>query len=354
MSGVDFQASVDRGEFTLSAELEFETRTTTAVIGPNGAGKSTLLAALAGLEPVSTGSVSIEGTVVDDPASGIFVPSRDRRIGFVFQDHLLFPHLTVHENVAFGLRSHGHSKTDAQAIAMDLLQRDGLGGFAKRRPNQLSGGQAQRVALVRALAIEPAVLLLDEPLSALDVEARQDVQQQLMERLEAFAGVTLLVTHNPPDAFLLADRVVVLEAGAVVQSGESAEVRRSPASTYVASFAGRNYLRAQVSDGQITVEGVAAQLQSVDRSVSGSALVSISPSAIALHLERPAGSPRNVWQTQIESIDTIGDIRRVVLGAPFELAADLTEGAIESMGLTVGSAVWASVKATEVAVTALG
>ena len=353
MSGVHFDASIERGGFVLQANLEFSAGGTTAVIGPNGAGKSTLLAALAGLESAVTGTISIDGSVVDDPAAGVFVPSRDRRVGFVFQDKLLFPHLSVEENVAFGLRAHGRSKTEARSMASDLLGRDGLSSLASRRPDQLSGGQAQRVALVRALAIEPSLLLLDEPLSALDVQARTEVRQQLMERLESFAGVALLVTHDPPDAFLLADQIVVLEAGKVVQTGDSDQVRRTPTSAYVASFAGRNHLRAHVEGGRITVDGSDIALQSADRTIAGLALVSISPSAVALHLERPAGSPRNVWSTEVASIGSIGDVRRVVLGGPFELAADLTDSAVESMELAVGSSVWASVKATEVIVTAL-
>ena len=350
---VRFDATVRRGEFEVEARFDLAPGSTTAIVGPNGAGKSTVLAAIAGLEPAKSGVIEIAGAAVDEPASGVFVASRDRRVGIVFQDHLLFPRMTVRDNVAFGMRTRGQSKSESRSRASELLSRYGLEEFADRAPHELSGGQAQRVALARALVTDPEVLMLDEPLSALDVKAKAQVRSELVTQLAEFAGAVLLVTHDPVDVNLLADRLVVLEEGKVVQQATPAEVRRSPRSAYVAAFAGRNYVRARVDAGQITVDGSTVGLQTSDTSVSGAALVTIAPSAIALHQERPVGSPRNVWATQIVGVEPLGDIRRVVLGEPLELAADLTPSAVETMGLAVGQEIWASVKATEVHVAAL-
>ncbi len=353
MSPVNFDATVTRGSFEVRAAFELRAGEVTAMVGPNGAGKSTVLAAIAGLTPIESGRIQIANVVVDDPTAAAFVPSKDRRVGVVFQDHLLFPNLSVLDNVAFGLRARGDSKASARAGAMQWLERDDMTEFAQRRPHELSGGQGQRVALTRALATEPDVLILDEPLSALDVEAKRSVRAQLSDRLNDFSGATLLVTHDPVDVNLLADQLIVLEAGRVVQTGTPSEIRRGPQSSYIASFAGLNHLRAEVGDGQITIEGVDVVLQAADRTVSGAALVTIAPSAIALHLDRPGGSPRNVWLTRIAAIEEFGDVRRVSLASPLELAADLTPGAVEAMALAADQEIWASVKATEVGVVPL-
>lgn len=350
VTALRFDATVRRGGFEVIAEFEIAAGDKAAIVGPNGAGKSTILSTIAGLIPVDEGELEIGGVTVDDPARNLFVPSKDRRLGFVFQDHLLFPNMSVLDNVAFGLRSRGVSKSDARAVAMDLLRDDALESLAARRPTQLSGGQAQRVALARAIATDPDVLLLDEPMSALDVESRADVRARLSRYLEAFTGAVVMVTHDPADASLLADRLIVIEGGSVVQTGTPRQVRRNPASAYVASFAGLNHLRANVEGGLITVPGTSESLQTADRSISGPALVTIAPSAVALHRDRPAGSPRNVWSTQIVGVEELGDVRRVILGEPFEFAADLTPGAVEAMTLAEGQQIWASVKATEVGV----
>src|SRR2546423_11615188 len=191
---------VKRGGFNLDIDLTVEAGETVAVLGPNGAGKTTLLRALAGLVPVS-GRVTLDGRVLDDSAGGRHVPTEERRVGLVFQDHVLFPHMTVLENVAFGLRR------DGERIAGAWLERAGLGDKANALPSQLSGGQAQRVALLRTLVTEPRLLLLDEPLSALDVSIRAEVRRELARQLAAFKGIRILVTHDPLEAIALADRL---------------------------------------------------------------------------------------------------------------------------------------------------
>src|SRR6185369_5578515 len=211
MTVVDADIVVDRGGFRLSLSVSVGPGEVVALLGPNGAGKTTALRALAGLVPLTDGSVRIAGSIMDDPGTETFVPAHRRSIGVVFQDYLLFPHLTARDNVAFGPRSHGATKADAQAIADRWLARVGLPDLARRKPRQLSGGQAQRVALARALAVDPALLLLDEPLAALDARTRLETRAQLHRHLAEHQGATLLVTHDPLDALVLADRLVILE-----------------------------------------------------------------------------------------------------------------------------------------------
>jgi molybdate transport system ATP-binding protein len=203
-----------------------------ALVGPNGAGKTTLLRCVAGLQGIDAGRIAVDGRVLDDPAAGVWVAPAERGLGVVFQDHLLFPRLSARDNVAFGLRAHGMAKAEARARAGEWLARVGLADHAASRPRALSGGQAQRVALARALAIEPRVLLLDEPLAALDVQARVQVRDELARHLATFPGARLLVTHDLTDA-ALADRVVVVEAGRVTQVGTADDLRAAPATPYV-------------------------------------------------------------------------------------------------------------------------
>ncbi len=344
--------SLRRSEsFEVTIGLELEPGTTTALLGPNGAGKSTIVEALSGLLAIDTGQISIGGRVVDAPAEGIFVHPEQRRVGVVFQDYLLFDHLDVLDNIAFGPRSSGASKVAARSAAQDLATRFELSEVAERMPMTLSGGQAQRVALARALAGEPELLLLDEPLAALDVDVRNRLRQQLARHVESYSGPRLLITHDPTDAFLLADRIVVIEQGRVTQSGTPDEIRRHPETPYVAALSGRNLLYASCSDGILDVDGSDQSLQTSDMSVRGRALVSIAPSAIALHPTEPHGSPRNTWLTAVSAIEPLGDTSRVYLGDPLRLAADLTPGAVNSLELRRGTPVWASIKATEIDVT---
>ncbi len=208
---------VTRGSFNLTLDLSVEPGRTLALLGPNGAGKSTALAALAGLV-FSTGSITVNGRVLDD------VPTEKRRIGYVFQDYLLFPHLSVLENVAFGA---------TREVALEWLSRIGIADLASKRPREISGGQAQRVALARALATSPELLLLDEPLAALDAEVRDEVRQELAGHLRDWGGLTIVVTHSLDDVTALADDVVVLENGSVTQRATVRDLVREPATAYV-------------------------------------------------------------------------------------------------------------------------
>ncbi|UKF24458.1 MULTISPECIES: ABC transporter ATP-binding protein [Clavibacter] len=257
---MDARVVVERAAFRLDVALAVPAGSTTAVVGPNGAGKSTLLRALAGLAPLTDGRVALDGRVLEDAggsaASGgladVRIPAEHRGIGVVFQDHLLFPHLSAVQNVAFGPRAQGVARAVADDRARTLLDRLGIADLADRRPAALSGGQSQRVALARALVLEPALLLLDEPMAALDAGTRLDVRDLLAEELLRFGGAAVLVTHDPVDALALADRIHVLEDGRQVQEGSPAEVAARPATAYVARLVGMNRLTGGDPDGRPT------------------------------------------------------------------------------------------------------
>jgi molybdate transport system ATP-binding protein len=264
----------------------------------------------------------------------------------VFQDYLLFPHLTALDNVAFGPRCRGAGRAAARAAAQRWLSRVGLDAHARHKPRQLSGGQAQRVALARALAVEPDLLLLDEPLAALDARTRLDTRAELHRHLDRHAGAALLVTHDPLDALVLADRLVVIEDGRVVQSGDAATITARPRTDYVARLVGLNLYRGQGSGHTVRLaDGFA--LEAAD-TVDGDAFVAFPPAAVAVFLERPAGSPRNTWPATVAGVTRHGDNLRVQLtGGPGDAAADVTPAAVGQLKLAPGQGVWAAVKASE-------
>jgi molybdate transport system ATP-binding protein len=339
------------GGLDLDVTLDAAEGETVAVLGPNGAGKSTLLRALAGLVPLERGLVAIDGVRVDDPANNTFVVPEQRNVGVVFQDYLLFPHLSVLENVAFGLRSRGSGRTEARRRAMEWLARVGLDDRAEVKPTVLSGGQQQRVALARALVTEPRLLLLDEPLAALDVGTRTELRRDLRTHLATFAGARILVTHDLLDAVALADRLVVLEHGRVAQSGSVADVAGRPRSRYVADLVGINLLRGTGHGTAVTTdqggEVVTAEL------VAGEVYVAIHPNAVSLHPTEPHGSPRNVWRGMVVGTDLLGDRVRVHVAGAVPVVAEITAAALADLDLHDGSELWASVKATEVDVYAI-
>ncbi|MCL4120786.1 UNVERIFIED_CONTAM: hypothetical protein GTU68_010517 [Idotea baltica] len=335
MTGLDAHLVVRRSDgFALDARFAIAPGETLALLGPNGAGKSTTVDALAGLTPLDDGHVA-----------------ENRRIGVVFQDYLLFDHMSVFENVMFGPVSIGEPKPAAQARVATLLDQLALREFADRRPPQLSGGQAQRVALARALATEPDLLLLDEALAALDVSTRGSLRRVLARHLADFEGPRLLITHDPTDAFLLADRIAIIEDGTLSQVGSAEDIRRRPATPYVAALAGTNLLIGTNRSGLLTLDTHDHDLQTADTSIDGPVLITIHPTAIALHRQQPTGSPRNTWQTTVDSVEPLGDTTRITLAGPIPLGVDITPGATAALDLQPRSAVWASVKATEIMVT---
>jgi molybdate transport system ATP-binding protein len=340
--------SVRIGTFELHIDLAVDAGETVAVLGPNGAGKTTLLRALAGLVPLAGGRVTLGNVVLDEPAAGVHVPPERRSIGVVFQDYLLFPHLSALDNVAFGLRCRGLSRAAARARALVELERMDLADRAAARPAELSGGQAQRVALARALAIEPELLLLDEPLAALDVAIRPALRRELRDVLAAFAGVRLFVTHDPLEAAALASRLVILQEGRIVQVGSLAEIGARPRSRWVADLVGVNLLRGDASAGRIALDG-GGILQAPDAG-GGRVLAVIHPRAVVLHRSRPDSTARNVWRARIEYLD-VGDGRvRVQLAGPPAIIAEVTPAAVAELDLRPGVELWVAVKAMEVSV----
>ncbi|HEX6470736.1 MAG TPA: ABC transporter ATP-binding protein [Streptosporangiaceae bacterium] len=330
---------VRRGAFTLDIEIAAEPGEVVALLGPNGAGKTTALRALAGLTGLGDGAIDLGG----EPLHAL--PAERRPIGMVFQDYLLFPHLSALENVAFGPRSRGVGKGEARRTAGEWLARVGLADHAAKKPRALSGGQAQRVALARALAVGPRLLLLDEPLAALDAHTRLDVRAELRRHLAAFDGVTVLVTHDPLDAMVLADRLVVIEDGRVVQRGMPAEVARHPRTDYVARLVGLNLYRG-VAAGHVVTLPSGVRIEAVE-SGHGEVFVAFPPGAVALFRSRPDGSPRNLWQARVDGVERHGDQVRVHLDGPISVAADVTQAAVAELELAEGRLLWAAVKASE-------
>jgi molybdate transport system ATP-binding protein len=342
---LDARLVVERAAFRLDLDLTLAAGEVVALLGPNGAGKTTALRALAGLLPLHDGHIDLVGRRVDDPLTGRLVPPERRPIGVVFQNYLLFPHLSALDNVAFGPRCRGASRRDAREQAAGWLDRVGLGDHARCRPGQLSGGQAQRVALARALAVRPALLLLDEPLAALDARTRLDTRAQLHGHLTDHGGATLLVTHDPLDAMVLADRLLIVEDGRVVQQGDAAAVTARPRTEYVARLVGLNLYRGRGDGHTVALAGGFAF--SVTEAVHGEAFVAFPPAAVALYPARPDGSPRNTWPATVGGVERHGDSLRVRLDGPVAAAASVTPAAAAQLRLHTGMRVWATVKAAE-------
>lgn len=338
------------GSLDVAVDLRIERGETVALVGPNGAGKSTVVDVIAGLLALHSGHVSLDG-VAWDSADGVVAAER-RDVGVVFQHYRLFEHLTAVENVAFGLRARGMDRRSARGRAAAALERLGLGGVGAQRPSQLSGGQAQRVALARAVVTEPAVLLLDEPLSALDATARAAVRRDLDGMISGVDACRLLVTHDPVDAHALADRVVVLEHGRVTQRGTLADLAAAPRSTYVADLMGTNLVRGELRSNRLTLDSGAELVVGAHEAPDGPTVATVRPAAIALHRARPEGSPRNVWRAEISGVDTSDGRVRVRLAPPLDLVVEVTAAGYAALGAEPGQSVWASVKASEIVVVA--
>ena len=345
---LDIAGRLTLGALALDMELTIAEGEVVALLGPNGAGKTTLLRAIAGAVPLSHGYVRLDGRVLEDATTGEYVPTERRSIGVIFQDYLLFPHLSVLENVAFGLRSRGARPREAARQAAEWLERFGLGVYGHEKPHALSGGQRQRVALARALAPNPRLLLLDEPLAALDVTTRAEMRRDLKRYIASFPGLRLVITHDPLEATALADRLVVMENGRLVQSGSPAEVTEHPRSQYVADLVGVNLLRGQADRGSVRTPG--GSVIAAAAAESGEVLAVIHPRAVALHQRRPEGSPRNVWPGRVSGIDLSGGRVRVRVEGEVPLVAEVTPAAISDLKVEEGGEIWISFKATDVAV----
>jgi molybdate transport system ATP-binding protein len=337
------------GTLDLDVDLSAGDEEVVAVLGPNGAGKTTILRILAGLLRLDAGHVRVDDIVLDDPATSTYVVPERRPIGVVFQDYLLFPYLDARDNVAFGLRNRGMSRRDARRVADEWLDRVGLGDHAGDKPRSLSGGQAQRVALARALAPNPRLLLLDEPLAALDAGTRAEIRRELRRHLGAFTGIRIMVTHDPIDAATLADRLVVIEAGRVSQIGTVSEVSAHPRSDYVAELVGLNLYRGNATHGAISLEH-GTTLETGDTHLDGDVFAAVNPRAVALYRSEPDGSPRNRWRGTVADLDVLADRVRVRLDGAVPVIAEITGAAAQELGVQPGHELWSVIKATDVRV----
>jgi ABC-type sulfate/molybdate transport systems ATPase subunit len=338
--------AVRAGGFEVRARLEVGPGDVVAVVGPNGAGKTTLLRGIAGLRPAS-GSLHVAGRSLAG------VPPERRRVGWVPQGATLFPHLSALDNVGYGLRVRGVRRSAARRTAQTVLDRLGIGALATRTPAQLSGGQAARVALARALAPDPAVLLLDEPLAALDAEIRDDIRRLLRATLAGGAVRTLLVTHDPVDAVALADRIVVLEAGRVVQDGPAADVAAAPRSAWAAGMLGQNGWTGTSDATGLVCDG-GGHVAAAEPLPPGTRAIAVAaPSSVALHRRPPEGSPRTVLHGDVASTTSLGGRVRVRVDSTPAVLAEVTPAAAAELRLADGGPVWASLKASEVRLVAM-
>jgi len=346
MLDVDIQLRLSR--LTLDVAFTVAAGEVLALLGPNGSGKSTTLRALVGLLPLAGGRVVLDGTVLEDPAQHVKVPPEKRPIGLMFQDYLLFPHLTAVENVAFGLRARGIDKKAAREKAAQTMARLGLDGLAEAKPGSMSGGQQQRVAMARALVTDPKLLLLDEPLAALDVSTKTDVRRLLREVLRQSHAANVLVTHDLLDAVALGDRMVVIQDGGIVQTGTPAEVTAQPRSRYVADLVGVNLLRGTANGTVLELDG-GGRLTCAEPA-TGPLLAVIAPAAVSVSRPQPEGGQDNIWPGQISAVDLMGDRVRVRTEGKPAITAEVPPAAVDELKLDDGGELWASVSPAAITV----
>ncbi len=353
--GLRFEAELASRNFQVA--FDAQENQVTAVLGHNGSGKSTLLEILAGIIRPDSGYAKLGRHVLFDlPAGnrpGIWTPPYKRNSALLSQDPLLFPHMTVLDNVAYGLRIRGARRTEARREALRWLNRMGCGDLAGSRATALSGGQAQRISIARAAATQPSLLLLDEPMAALDVQAAPEVRQALQGFLTD--KLALLVTHDSVDAATLSQRALVLEQGRLVEDGLTGDVLNRPRTLFAADLAGVNLVRgrysgeAVVTGAGLAVAGQAAPGVTLAKGVGASA--TFSPTAVAVYLDFPAGSPRNHWRARIESMQPHhGLVRLSAVTSGTHVVALITTQAVAELGLAIGMEVILVVKATQVTI----
>ena len=351
MSSLHVQAHVKHRD--VDFDLALADGEVLAVLGPNGAGKSTLLALIAGLLRPDQGRVELGNEVLTDTDAGVFVPAHARGVAMLSQQALLFPHMNVAANVAFAPRSKGQSRSAARAIAARWLDAVDADDLAHRRPAQLSGGQAQRVAVARALAAEPQLLLLDEPMSALDVTAAPALRRLLRHILRDDHRTAVIVTHDLLDALAVADRVIVFERGRIVERGPVRTVLTSPRSAFAARLAGVNLIPGVITEPRTLQTPWGTNVSGTGDAAPGTAAVALfRPTAVAVHLDPPHASPRNVIPVTIAEMDVHGTTVRVRgvdhPDASTGLAADITTAAVADLDLAPGQNVYFVVKAQEI------
>lgn len=355
VAALDARLLVRRGAFTLQAELRVDPGEVLALLGPNGSGKSTLLGALAGLIPLESGVVTVSGRVLTERVGGtrLVVPPEHRGVGLLGQEPLLFPHLSALDNVAFGPQSQGMLKTEARREAREWLSVVELDGLEDRRPAQLSGGQQQRVALARALAAKPTVLLLDEPLAAVDVQTASLLRQLLRDRLTQTGTTTILVTHDVLDAIVVADRVAIMQEGRIIESGPTQRVLGAPRTPFVAALAGVNLVTGVLErDGSLRMaDGRRFSGRILDgRPAVGAAVSAVfRPAALRVTVESGIGTAPNSWDARVAALEpSYGGIRIRLAGDP-DIVAEVSPVDVTEHAIVVGSAVRVRVAQEDVA-----
>ncbi len=349
VSGLALRARLEQRGVDLG--LEIADGDVLAVLGPNGAGKSTLLSLIAGLLRADEARIVVGGRVLTDTAAGVSVPVHRRGVALLSQQPMLFPHLSVAANVAYGPRRRGRSRAAAAQAAQRWLRAVDAEHLAGRRPAELSGGQAQRIAIARALATEPGLLLLDEPMAALDVGAAPPVRRLLREVLSAERRTALIVTHDLLDALALATKVVVVEQGRIVERGTVREVLSAPRSDFAARIAGVNLVSGVVAEPGVIRTAWGAAISGMGGPEPGAGAVAVfGPTAVSVYTEPPHGSPRNVIATTIADIEVHGGTARVRGDAGLSpMFAQVTPAAVADLDLAPGMQVYFVVKATEIA-----
>ena len=347
-----FEAQVRLGGFALDAGFEVGEGEVVSLVGPNGSGKSACLNLIAGLLRPDQGRITLGETVLCDTRQGVDLPPGQRRVGVLFQEYALFPHLSVRRNVAYGARARKQGRAGGDAAANRWLKRLDLEEWADRPVMQLSGGQRQRVALARALASDAKILLLDEPFAALDVHTRSTVRGELREFLKEVGLPTVLVSHDPLDALLFGRRVVVLEAGRVTQTGMKEEMLAAPRTPFVASLAGLNLYEARLASGRGAKEAAvgAVVFHVLADELSGPAYLAFPPSEVTLSLGRMEGSAQNAFQGSVKEVLPLPDRLRVLLDIGVPLSAEVTREAGAKLPLVSGQRLWATIKATAIQV----
>jgi len=344
------RVTLSRGEFRFDAAFDVGAGEVLALVGPSGAGKSTCLSAIAGLIELESGRVALGDDVWCDTNRGIDRPPHRRRVGFVHQDYALFPHLSALDNVVYGARARGVSRTVARKRASDWIDRLAMAAFRDRPVTALSGGQRQRIALARALASGAGALLLDEPFGSLDVSTRSSVRRELSEFLRQVQLPTVVVTHDPTDALAMAHRIAILEAGGISQLGDCDDLLAHPKTPFVADLFGLNFYRGELSEGaglrEARVDGVVFHVPS--NVTAGPIVLSFPPSAVTLFPQKPAGSARNTFAGVIREISPLPDRIRIVLDCGVMVAADVVREAASSLNLARGQSMWISIKATAI------
>ena len=336
---LDARVILNRDSLTLDVELQLQHGEVIAVLGPNGAGKTSLLHALLGWLELESGWIMVDGEVIDSPDTDSYVPPQHRPFGMVFQDGLLFPHMSVEKNILFGAGKDFNLKPLAESLQANEL----LAKF----PSELSAGERQRAAIARSLAARPKVLFLDEPFSALDIQGKRRGRSLLKEALAIGVSGCLMVTHDLVDAFTLADRVMIIEGGKLTQFDVPDRIRSRPGSEWIADLVGWNYYEG-IGEGSVVTLPHGTTIFTAQDDLDGPTSISINPASVSIFKSQPSGSPRNSWLSSIQNIEILDGRARVSLVGEIDICADITTVAANELRQSISSEVWVSVKATEV------